>query len=88
MKDRIEKAKTWIKDHRTALSVAGLGVAVVTGVALFKENFSKEKRYPYSHGAGYAELPPATLEELEHELAEIREMHEYVQADIDAIKSK
>lgn len=84
MKDRIEKAKAWVKEHRSAVTAAGIGAVVVAGVVLFKENFSKEKRYPFSQG----DYPKPSLEDYEAELAEIEEMREYVQADIDAIKSK
>ncbi len=83
MNDRIEKAKTWIKEHKSVVTVAGVGAVVTAGVILFKENFSKEKRYPFSQ----VDYPKPTLEDYEAELAEIEEMRAYVQADIDAIKS-
>ncbi len=83
MKDRIAKAKTWIKAHRNVLTLAGVGTALAGAtVLLVKENNSKAERYPFSAG----ELPKPTLEDYEAELAEIEEMRAYVQADIDALK--
>lgn len=83
MKDRIEKAKAWIKEHQSVVTVAGVGAVVAAGALLFKENFSKEKRYPFSYG----DYPKPTLEDYEAELLEIEEMRSYVQDEIDAIKS-